>query len=328
VARLQPVFVGGVTVTNATLHNEDEVRRKDVRVGDLVGVRRAGDVIPEITAVDLSQRAPGAATFVMPRACPVCGSPVERAAEEAVARCSGGLHCPAQSIQSILHFASRRAMDIDGLGDKLVEQLFERQLVRDVADLYTLDADTLSGLDRMGSKSAQNLIEAIKESKETQLDRFLFALGIRDVGEATARALAARFGDLDRLMNATKEELLQVPDVGPVVAAHVSAFMQDNQNRKVIARLQAAGIKWPAAETKAASGTLQGKSFVLTGALTQLTREQAREQLEARGARVSGSVSKRTDYVVIGTDPGSKLEQARKLGIGILDEQGLLDLLR
>ena len=328
VARLQPVFVGGVTVTNATLHNEDEVRRKDVRVGDMVTVRRAGDVIPEITGVDVAQRPPGTHPYALPRVCPVCGAPVERTAEEAVARCSGGLHCAAQSIQSILHFASRRAMDIDGLGDKLVEQLFARQLVRNVADLYSLDAGTLTGLDRMGPKSAQNLINAIKKSKDTRLERFLFALGIRDVGEATAKALAAHFGELDGVMGASLEELLQVPDVGPVVSAHIHAFMGDRQNRKVIARLLDAGINWPAPVTQSVSVALQGKTFVLTGTLMQLTRDQAREQLEARGARVSGSVSKRTGYLVAGADPGSKLEQARKLGVVILNEKELLKLLR
>lgn len=328
VARLHPVFVGGVTVTNATLHNEDEVLRKDVRIGDMVSVRRAGDVIPEITGVDMSMRAPGALPFVMPKACPVCGSPVERVADEAVVRCSGGLHCPAQSIQSILHFASRRAMDIDKLGDKIVEQLFERGLVRNVADLYALGADALARLDRMGPKSAQNLVTALERSKQSRLERFLYALGIRDVGEATAKALAAHFGTMERLQNASVEELLQVPDVGPVVAGHVHAFMRDRKNREVIARLRAAGINWPAPAARAGAGTLQGKIFVLTGALSQMTRDEARERLEARGARVSASVSKRTAYVVAGTDPGSKLDQARKLGIAILDEQALLDLLR
>ncbi len=327
VARLQPVFVGGVTVTNATLHNEDEVRRKDVRVGDTVTVRRAGDVIPELTGVDLTQRPDATRPFAMPRACPVCGSPVERTADEAVTRCSGGLHCPAQSIQSILHFASRRAMDIDGLGDKLVEQLFERHLVHDVADLYKLDADTLAGLDRMGTKSAQNLVGAIDRSRFTRLDRFLFALGIRDVGEATARALATHFGDLQPVMEAGEEDLLAVPDVGPVVAGRIRVFMADARNRGIIKRLLDAGVTWGKVPVSTGAGNLQGKTFVLTGTLSTLPREDAKERLKLLGAKVSGSVSKRTDYVVAGADPGSKLEQARKLGITILDEQDLLKLL-
>ena len=327
VARLQPVFVGGVTVTNATLHNEDEVQRKDVRIGDLVNVRRAGDVIPEVTSVDISMRPPGAKSFVMPKLCPVCGSAVERAADEAVARCSGGLHCPAQAIQTILHFASRRAMNIDKLGDKIVEQLFVRGLVRDVADLYALDVETLAGLERMGPKSAQNILAALQHSKETRLDRFLYALGIRDVGEATAKALAGHFGNLDLLRDAAEEALLQVPDVGPVVASRVRAFMQDRKNQDVMARLLAAGIRWPAPAARVAASALQGKSVVLTGTLARMTRNEARERLEARGAKVSGSVSKRTDYVVAGAEPGSKLDQARELGIAVLDEQGLLELL-
>jgi len=327
VARLQPVFVGGVTVTNATLHNEDEVRRKDVRVGDLVTVRRAGDVIPEIAGVDLAQRPPDTLPFALPGSCPVCGSPVERVVDEAVARCSGGLHCPAQSIQSILHFASRRAMDIDGLGDKLVEQLFERKLVRDVADLYKLDAGTLKELDRMGEKSAQNLVEAIDRSRSTRLDRFLFALGIRDVGEATARTLAMHFGDLPAIMAAGEEDLLSVPDVGPVVAGRIRAFMADARNREIIQRLQDAGVTWEIIPVTRESGSLRGKTFVLTGTLSALTRDEAKERLQMRGAKVSGSVSKRTDYVVAGSDPGSKLEQARKLGIKVLDEQSLLAML-
>ncbi len=328
VARLQPVFVGGVTVTNATLHNEDEVRRKDVRIGDMVNVRRAGDVIPEVASVDLSLRSAGATFFVMPKQCPVCGSPVEREAEQAVARCSGGLHCPAQAIQSILHFAGRRAMDIDKLGDKIVEQLFERGLVHDVADLYTLDETTLAGLERMGQKSAQNILAALEHSKQTRLDRFLYALGIRDVGEATAKALASHFGNLDRLREATEETLLQVPDVGPVVTGRIRTFMQDEKNQKVITRLLAAGIHWPTPAARPATSTLHGKTFVLTGTLAHMTRDEARERLEALGAKVSGSVSKSTDYLVAGAEAGSKLDKARELGVTILDEQGLLKLIK
>jgi DNA ligase (NAD+) len=327
VARLEPVSVGGVTVTNATLHNEDEVRRKDVRVGDLVTVRRAGDVIPEVTGVDLSGRRPGARRFTLPDTCPVCGAPVERSEGEAVARCSGGLHCPAQAMQTILHFAGRRAMDIDKLGERIVEQLFENGLVRDVADLYRLDAATLAGLERMGPKSAQNLVDAIARSRATRLDRFLFALGIRDVGEATARALATHFGSLEAVMDATPEALLEVPDVGPVVAGHIHAFMRDPRNRDVIRRLLDAGIHWPAPARSTISDPLHGRTFVLTGTLTSMTRNEAKERLEARGARLSGSVSKRTDFVVAGAEPGSKLDKARQLGVAVLDEQQFLALL-
>lgn len=328
VARLEPVLVGGVTVTNATLHNESEVLRKDVRAGDTVNVRRAGDVIPEITGVVGELRVPGAPAFVMPVTCPECGSPVERTAGEAVARCGGGLHCPAQAIQSILHFAGRRAMDIDKLGDKLVEQLFERGLVRNVADLYSLGAGTLAELDRMGPKSAQNILAALERSKQSRLERFLFALGIRDVGEATAAALAAHFGSLDRVQNATVEQLLEVPDVGPVVAGRVHEFMRDRRNREIIGRLIAAGIRWPVLANGAGPGALDGKIFVLTGTLSGMSRDEARALLEARGARVSGSVSGRTDYVVVGLNPGTKLERAHALGVTVLDKQKLLELLR
>ena len=328
VARLKPVFVGGVTVTNATLHNADEVARKDVRVGDTVVVRRAGDVIPEVVGVVLERRPPGTQPFTMPALCPVCGSRVVRPEGEAVARCVGGLYCRAQRKEAIRHFASRRAMDIDGLGDKLVEQLIERNLVHDPADLYALDATTLAGLERMGAKSAANLVEALERSKNTSLERFLYSLGIREVGEATARALARYLGTLEALLAADETRLLQVPDVGPVVAAAILAFFQEPHNQEVLTRLLAAGVRWPATAVQTSTGeSLTGKSFVLTGTLESLTRDQASERLRALGAKVAGSVSKKTDYVVAGHDAGSKLDKARELGVRVLDEAGLLSLL-
>ncbi len=328
VARLNPVFVGGVTVTNATLHNADEVARKDVRVGDTVIVRRAGDVIPEVVGVVLERRPPGTQPFTMPALCPVCGSRVIRPEGEAVARCVGGLYCRAQRKEAIRHFASRRAMDIDGLGDKLVEQLIERNLVHDPADLYALDATTLAGLERMGAKSAANLVEALTRSKATSLERFLYSLGIREVGEATARALARYLGTLEALLAADETRLLQVPDVGPVVAAAILAFFQEPHNQEVLTRLLAAGVRWPTTAAQTSTGeSLAGKSFVLTGTLESLTRDQASERLRALGAKVAGSVSKKTDYVVAGHDAGSKLDKARELGLQVLDEAGLLSLL-
>ncbi|MFN2338609.1 MAG: NAD-dependent DNA ligase LigA [Gammaproteobacteria bacterium] len=329
VARLEPVFVGGVTVTNATLHNEDEVHRKDVRVGDTVLVRRAGDVIPEVVQVVLSKRPKGARRFVMPVTCPVCGSEIEKAEGEAVARCSGGLYCAAQRKEAIKHFASRRAMDIEGLGDKLVEQLVEQGLVEDAADLYALTAEQLAELERMGEKSATNLVAALEKSKDTRLARFLFALGIREVGEATARILAREFGDLDALMQVDEARLEQVRDVGPVVAHHIATFFRQPHNREVIAKLRKAGIHWPAVEVAApAEQTLAGKTFVLTGTLAGMTRDQAKERLQALGAKVSGSVSKKTDYVVAGAEAGSKLDKAEELGVPVLDEAQLLALLQ
>lgn len=328
VARLEPVFVGGVTVTNATLHNEDEVRRKDVRIGDTVIVRRAGDVIPEVVRVVTERRPAHAQVFRMPTHCPVCGSDVTRIEGESVARCSGGLICSAQRKQSIKHFASRRAMDIEGLGDKLVDQLVAVGMVDSVADLYTLTQEQLAGLERMGDKSAENLVNAIAKSRKTTLPRFLFALGIREVGETTAQTLAHYFGDLDILMRADSETLQQVPDVGPVVAAHVADFFQQSHNREVIDALLAAGVGWPSIKrTSAEQLPLAGKTFVLTGALDSLTRDQAKEHLQALGAKVSGSVSKKTDYIVAGAEAGSKLAKAQELGIEVLDEAGLLRLL-
>ncbi len=326
VARLEPVFVGGVTVTNATLHNEDEVRRKDVRVGDTVIVRRAGDVIPEIVSVILDKRPGNARPFEMPTRCPVCGSDIDKAEGEAVARCSGGLYCEAQRKEAIKHFASRRAMDIEGLGDKLVEQLVERELIADVAGLYELRVEQLADLERMGGKSARNLVAALEKSKHTTLDRFLYALGIREVGDATARILATEFGGLDALMQATQEQLEAIHDIGPVVAQHIVQFFRQPHNREVIARLQAAGIHWPEVE-RTAYQPLQGNTYVLTGTLSGITRDQAKQKLQALGAKVSGSVSNKTTAVIAGEKAGSKLAKAEALGVKILSEQDLLELL-
>jgi DNA ligase (NAD+) len=329
VARLKPVFVGGVTVTNATLHNEDEVRRKDVRAGDTVVVRRAGDVIPEVVRVIPEGRSGDPPVFSMPTACPVCSSAVFRGEDEAVSRCSGGLFCPAQRKQALLHFASRRALDIEGLGEKLVDQLVDGGHVTTPADLYRLSRETLAGLERMAEKSAQNLHAAIARSRETSLARFVYALGIRNVGETTARDLARYFGTLDAMMAADEAGLMAVPDVGPVVAASIASFFREPHNRKVVAELREAMVRWPEGEPPArpAPGAAQGKTFVLTGTLPTLSRDAARELVEAHGGRVSGSVSKKTDFVVAGADPGSKHEKAVALGITILDEDGLRNLL-
>lgn len=329
VARLKPVFVGGVTVTNATLHNEDEIRRKDVQVGDTVIVRRAGDVIPEVAGVMLDLRPASVTPFVMPASCPVCGSHVVRDEEEAVARCSGGLYCPAQRKQAILHFASRRAMDIEGLGDKLVEQLVDKEIIHSPADLYRLNVQELAGLERMAEKSALNIVQAIERSKETTLARFIFALGIRNVGEATAKELARHFGNLDAIMASSLDALLQVADIGPVVAESILQFFSEPHNREVLRLLVETGIRWPEGEGSAPrTGGLLGKTLVLTGTLPTLSRETAKEMIEAQGGKVSGSVSKKTDYVVAGAEAGSKLEKAQALGVTILDEDGLMNLLK
>lgn len=332
VARLAPVFVGGVTVTNATLHNQDEIDRKDVRVGDTVIVRRAGDVIPEVVAVVMERRPqPEAPRFDLLQAypgCPECGSHVVRLEGESAVRCTGGLYCPAQRKQALLHFAGRRAMDIEGLGDKLVDQLVERGLVHTPADIYGLKPETVSGLDRMAEKSAANLIAAIEASKSTTLARFIFALGIRHVGESTARDLAQFFGSLNELMAAKADELLAVRDVGPIVAQSVAQFFAEPHNLDVVEKLRAAGVHWAeSAGAQSSTGTLAGKTLVLTGSLPTLTREAARELIEAAGGKVAGSVSKKTDYVVAGEEAGSKLEKARSLGLPVLDESGLLALL-
>jgi len=328
VARLAPVFVGGATVTNATLHNEDEVKRKDVRIGDYVIVRRAGDVIPEVVGVVKERRGDGARQFRMPSKCPVCGSAVERLEDEAAARCTAGLYCPAQRKQALLHFASRRALDIEGLGEKLVDQLVDQGLVKTPADLYRLDAGTLASLERMAEKSAANVVAAIGKSKTTSLARFIYALGIRNVGEATARDMARHFGKLEPLMRAGDEELQQVPDVGPVVARSIARFFAEPHNREVVAQLRSLGVTWPeSAVIRAARQPLAGKTFVLTGTLPHLARDEAKERIEAVGGKVAGSVSKKTDYVIAGAEPGSKYDKALELGIAVLDEQGLLELL-
>jgi DNA ligase (NAD+) len=322
VARLNAVFVGGVTVTNATLHNVDELRRKDVHVGDTVILRRAGDVIPEIVRVIPERRPPDARAPELPTKCPVCGSDVERPEGEAIARCTGGLFCPAQRKESLKHFAGRRAMDIQGLGDKLIEQLVDADLVKDASDLYALDEARLGGLERMGEKSAKKLLENLEKSKETTLARFLFALGIRDVGEATAAGVAEHFGTLETIVGRTAEEFEAVRDVGPIVAQHLAAFFAEQHNLDVVAKLRAAGVRWPDAVARASGeGVLAGKSFVLTGTLADMPRADAEAFIKAHGGKVSGSVSAKTSYVIAGESPGSKLEKARTLGVTVLTEE-------
>ena len=328
VARLAPVFVGGVTVTNATLHNEDETRRKDVRVGDTVIVRRAGDVIPEVVAVVADKRKHGSAQFTMPRRCPVCGSEAVREEGEADYRCTGGLFCGAQRKQAILHFAQRRALDIEGLGEKLVDQMVEGGVIRTLPDLYRLGLGALASLERMADKSAQNVLAALEKSKHTTLPRFLYGLGIRHVGEATAKDLARHFGKLDAIMDASVEQLLEVADVGPVVAESIHTFFQQPHNREVVAQLRACGVTWEEGAAAArVPKPLVGKTVVLTGTLPTLTRDEAKDMLEAAGAKVAGSVSKKTDYVIAGAEAGSKLDKARELGVAVLDEDGLRELL-
>jgi len=329
VARLEPVFVGGVTVSNATLHNSAEIERLDVRVGDSVIVRRAGDVIPEIVAVNKQLRKKGARRYKFPRSCPVCGSEIIYEGEGVIARCSGGLFCSAQRKESIKHFASRRAMDIEGLGDKLIEQLADRNMVTNAADLYALDQKQLAGLERMADKSAQNIVAALQSSKQTTLSRFLFALGIPQVGETTAQQLAAYFGALSALTRADEEALQQVQDVGPVVAHSIYTFFQQPHNQEIVNKLVQAGVNWPESKPKAGpeTGRLQHKSFVLTGTLASMTRDEAKERIQALGGKVTGSVSKKTDYVVVGEAPGSKADKARELGIATLDERAFAALL-
>ncbi|MDE2252193.1 MAG: NAD-dependent DNA ligase LigA [Gammaproteobacteria bacterium] len=329
VARLEPVMVGGASVSNATLHNMDEIERKDLRIGDTVLIRRAGDVIPELTR-SLPERRPAHARRIeLPVTCPVCGSPVTRAPGEAAARCSGGFVCAAQRKEALRHFASRRALDIEGLGEKLIDQLVDRGLVANPADFYGLSPGQLAGLERMGEKSAANVLAALERSKRTTLPRFLHALGIRDVGEATAAALAAHFGTLDALRHASAEQILEVPDVGPVIAAHVHEFFASPANRALIDRLLAAGCSWPeGAPVVRAAGALAGLTIVLTGTLASMTREEAGAALQALGAKLSGSVSKRTHVLVAGAEAGSKLARARELGITVMDEAGLAGLLR
>lgn len=333
VARLEPVFVGGATVSNATLHNMDEVRRKDVRIGDTVIVRRAGDVIPEVVKVVLDRRPVAAREVQLPESCPQCQSAIEQTEDKAVARCTGGLICPAQRKGALLHFAGRTAMNIDGLGSKLVDQLVAAGLVKTPADLYRLTTAQLSELERMGEKSAANLVKELEKSKRTTLPRFLYALGVRDVGEATARALAEHFGDLDPLLDASAERIERVPDVGPVVAASVQRFFAEPHNREVIGALRdpkQGGIHWPSV-ARAVSATdtpFSGRTVVLTGTLSAMTREEAQQRILALGGKVSGSVSKKTDYVIAGADAGSKLAKAQALELKVLEEGEFLELLR
>ena len=328
VARLAPVSVGGVTVTNATLHNEDEVRRKDIRIGDTVIVRRAGDVIPEVLTYVPEMRPANAVEFVMPTVCPICGSPIVRSEDEAVARCSGGsIKCAAQRKGGLLHFVSRRAMDVEGLGDQLVEQLVDKNVITTAADLYKLGLTSLATLDRMADKSAQNVLNALEKSKTTTLARFIYALGIRHVGESTAKELARHFGNMDAVIEASEEQLLEVSDIGPVVAQSIKAYFADSLNVELVAQLRAAGVNWPEQETESRPKPLLGKTFVLTGTLPNLTRDEAAQLIEEQGGKVSGSVSKKTSYVVAGEEAGSKLTKAEELGVPILDEAGLHQLL-
>ncbi len=330
VAKLAPVFVGGVTVTNATLHNEDEARRKDVRVGDTVIVRRAGDVIPEVVAVvpESLASAQRGSLFTMPHVCPVCGSVAVREEDEADYRCTGGLFCSAQRKQAILHFAQRRAVEVEGLGEKLVDQLVDAGLIHTLPDLYRLGFTALAALERMADKSAQNVVNALEKSKETTLPRFLFGLGIRHVGEATAKALARHFGQIDAIMDATLEQLLEVNDVGPTVAQSIRTFFDQAHNREVVEQLRACGIHWPALEAASdAPKPLAGLTFVITGTLPTLGRDAAKDLIEAAGAKVSGSVSKKTSYVLAGSEAGSKLDRARELGVAVIDETALRQML-
>ena len=329
VAKLEPVFVGGTTVSNATLHNEDEIRRKDVHIGDTVIVRRAGDVIPEVVGVLQELRPAGAKPFVMPAVCPVCGSKVVREENEAAARCTGGLFCAAQRKQAILHFAGRRMMDIEGLGDKLVDQLIDENIIHSLPDLYRLDVATLAALERMAQKSAQNIVDALEKSKSTTLNRFLFALGIRNVGESTAKDLARFFGNLESIMHATAEQLMAVPDVGPIVAQSIVDFFSEQHNSEVVQQLRTLGLHW---EEHQSTGTqnmpLSGKTFVLTGTLASMSRDEAKSRLEALGAKVAGSVSKKTDCVVTGEEAGSKLIRAQELNVPIWNEAELIQQLK
>jgi DNA ligase (NAD+) len=326
VARLEPVFVGGVTVTNATLHNEDEIRRKDVRPGDWVVVRRAGDVIPEVARAIHQRRETELAEFQMPETCPECGSAVERVEGEAAARCTGGLICPAQRKHGIRHFATRKAMDIEGLGDKLIDQLVETGLVHTVADLYRLDHEQIASMERMGGKSAENLLKALEVSKKPPLDRLLYALGIREVGEVTAHSLAAYFKTMEALQGATEETLVEVSDVGPIVASHVAAFFQQEDNRLVIQALCDAGVDWQALEDKSGEQPLAGETWVLTGALS-MPRIQAKNLLESLGAKVTGSVSAKTSTLLAGEAAGSKLVKAQKLGVNVISESDFVEYL-
>ena len=329
VARLKPVFVGGVTVSNATLHNIDELHRKDVRVGDTVTIRRAGDVIPEVVGIIESRRPKGTSAIQLPKQCPVCGSAVTRESDEAVARCSGGLYCSAQRAEALKHFVSRKAMDVEGLGSKIIEQLVAVDRIKTPADIFQLEKDELAEMERMGEKSAENLVNSIEDSRSTTLERFLYALGIREVGEATASALASYFGKLDVIQRATEEELVEVPDVGPIVASRIRSFFDEGHNRDVIRALRDFGVHWEESEPQQSpsEGGLSGKTFVLTGTLPTMTRDEAKQKIQALGGKVTGSVSKKTNYVVYGDKAGSKLAKAQDLGVETIDEAGLTVLL-
>jgi DNA ligase (NAD+) len=329
VARLEPVFVGGVTVSNATLHNIDELHRKDVRVGDTVIIRRAGDVIPEVVSVIKKRRPKKTSVVELPKACPVCGSHVTREEGEAVARCTGGLFCKAQRAESLRHFVSRRAMDIEGLGAKLIAQFVEEDRIANPAEIYELTKDELANRERMGEKSAENLVNAIEASKFTTLGRFLFALGIREVGEATAVSLASYFGNLPAIIEANAEQLVRVPDVGPIVAARIRDFLDEPHNLEVIARLQELGVHWEDSDPMqvAEDGPLSGKTFVITGTLPEMTRDEAKELIQKNGGKVTGSVSSKTSYLLAGEKAGSKLSKAQKLDVEIIDLDGLMTLI-
>lgn len=327
VARLKPVFVGGVTLSNATLHNMDEIARKDVRIGDTVIVRRAGDVIPEVVKPVIDKRPENAELIVAPSVCPVCQSDVEQTDGAAALRCSGGLYCRAQRKEAIKHFASRKALDIEGLGDKLVEQLVDEGLIQTIADLFSLTLDQLSRLDRMAEKSARNLLDALEKARSTTLNRFIFSLGIREVGEASALNLAQHFGDISKVMQADEQALLAVPDIGPVAVKNLQHFFNEAHNKEVIESLLAAGIHWPQVEVASNDSAVFGKTFVVTGTLSSMSRDQAKQKLQSLGAKVAGSVSKKTDFLVAGEAAGSKLEKAQSLGVNILDEQAFLVLI-
>jgi len=327
VAVLEPVGVGGVVITHATLHNLDEIHRKDIRIGDTVRVKRAGDVIPRVESVIPEYRPENTMIFQLPPQCPACGSTVEMEPGEAIARCSGGLYCPAQHKESIRHFASRRAMDIEGLGEKRVDQLLDSGLIATVADLYQLDVPKLMPLERMGLKSSENLLDALEKSKQTTLPRFLYALGIREVGEVTAENLANHFLTLTALMQADNDQLQAVPDVGPEVARHVSTFFRQAHNRDIIEQLLEAGIYWPDIESKPGRLPLSGQTFVITGTLSGMRRDEAKQRIKTLGGKVASRVSRSTTYLIVGESPGSKRDEARKLEITILDEPGFFRLI-
>jgi DNA ligase (NAD+) len=328
VARLKPIFVSGVTVTNATLHNEDEMNRKDIRIGDSVMVRRAGDVVPEVVRVILEKRPNNAIKFLMPKQCPICGSDIERIDGEAAQRCTGQYKCNAQIKQGISHFISRKAMNIDGLGEKIVDQLFEQGMLKNMADIYKLNFAVIENMDRFGKKSVENLKESIEKSKKTTLGKFIYALGIRNVGEATSKELAAHFRSLENLFNATVEDYLMVNDIGPVVAESLVKYFHDENNQLLINSIIESGISWPALkEINAINSKLNNQTFVVTGTLNSFSRDEIKDLIEANGGKVSGSVSKKTSYVIVGDNPGSKADKANELGVPIITEINLMEML-